>query len=91
MNGGDGGVGLGLCPGWNFSFVIWFHAPFLSDIDPVPTPQAFYTFFYNHAHRPHFEKLLYVGLSRSPNGHFKPLLDPGGRFISETAARWFQK
>jgi hypothetical protein len=26
-----------------------------------------------------------IGLSRSPNGFFKPLLDPGGRFRSGTA------
>jgi hypothetical protein len=39
MNEGEGEIGLGLCPGWNFSLVIWFHAPFfLSDVDPVPTP-----------------------------------------------------
>jgi hypothetical protein len=38
-----------------------------------------------------WKKLLCMGLSRSPNGYFKPLLDPGGRFISETATRRFQK
>jgi hypothetical protein len=27
-----------------------------------------------------------MGLSRSSNGFFKPILDPGGRFASETAA-----
>jgi hypothetical protein len=37
------------------------------------------------------KKLLYLELSRSPNGIFKPLLDPGGGFTSETAARRFQK
>jgi hypothetical protein len=26
---------------------------------------AFYTYFYNHAHRPRLEKLLYIELSRS--------------------------
>jgi hypothetical protein len=31
--------------------------------------------------------MIYLGLSGSSNGIFKPLLDPGGRFISETAAR----
>ena len=56
-------------------------------------PQEFYTRFYNHAHthRLCLEKLLCVELSRSPNGFFKPLLDPDGRFASETAARRFQK
>ena len=34
-------------------------------------------------------KLLYIELSRSSNGYFKPLLDPGGGFTSETAARRF--
>jgi hypothetical protein len=34
-------------------------------------------------------KLLYMGLSRSSNGYFKPLLDPGGGFTSEAAARRF--
>jgi hypothetical protein len=32
-----------------------------------------------------------LGLSRSFNGFFKALLDPGDRFASETAARRFQK
>jgi hypothetical protein len=31
-------------------------------------PQLFYTYFYNHAHRLRLEKLLYIELSRSPNG-----------------------
>jgi hypothetical protein len=36
--------------------------------------------------------VLYVlQLSRSSNGDFKPLLDPGGGFTSETAARRSQK
>jgi hypothetical protein len=35
---------------------------------------------------------VYLELSRSPNGFFKPLLDPGGRFASETeTAVRFQK
>jgi hypothetical protein len=51
-----------------------------------PAPGVFYTCFYNQAHRLRLEKLLYIELSRSPNGHFKPLLDPGGGFISKTAA-----
>jgi hypothetical protein len=39
------------------------------------------------------KKLLYLELSRRPNGffNFKVLLDPGGGFNSETAARQFQK
>ena len=41
-------------------------------------PGVFYTYFYNHAHRLRLEKLLYVELSRSSNGFFKPLLDSGG-------------
>jgi hypothetical protein len=45
----------------------------------------------HHARRLHLEKLLHVGLSRSSNGHFKPLLDPGGGFTSETVALQFQK
>jgi hypothetical protein len=40
---------------------------------------------YNHAHRLRLEKLLYLELSRSPNGFVKALLDPGGGFRSETA------
>jgi hypothetical protein len=54
---------------------------------------GFYNHFYNHSHRLCLEKLLYtgIGLSRSPSGYFKPLLDPGGCFASETAARRFQK
>jgi hypothetical protein len=59
------------------------------------TPGVFYTYFYNHAYRLRLEKLLYLELSRSSNGYsvqyFKPLLDPGGGFASETTARRFQK
>jgi hypothetical protein len=33
-------------------------------------PGVFYTYFYNHARRLRLEKLLYIGLSRSPNGFF---------------------
>ena len=44
-------------------------------------------YIYNHAHRLRLEKPLYLELSRSPNGYFKPLLDPGGGFNSETAVR----
>jgi hypothetical protein len=63
----------------------------VSDLDLVSTPQLFYTYFYNHAHRLRLEKLLYIELSRSPNGFFKPLLDLGGGSASETAERWFRK
>jgi hypothetical protein len=63
----------------------------VSDSDPRLTPQLFHTYFYNRAHRLRLEKLLYLELSRSSNRFFKPLLDPGGRFASETAARRFQK
>jgi hypothetical protein len=45
----------------------------------------------NHARRLRLEKLLHLGLSRSPNGFFKALLDPGGGFTSENTARRFQK
>jgi hypothetical protein len=48
-------------------------------------PGVFYTYFYNHARRLRLEKLLYMELFRSSSGCFKPLLDPGGRFRSETA------
>jgi hypothetical protein len=38
------------------------------------------------------KKLLCLELSRSSNGFFEVLLDPGGGFTSETAAAWrFQK
>jgi hypothetical protein len=49
---------------------------------------VFYTYFYNHAHRIRLEKLLYMGLSKSPNGF--SILGPGGRFTSKTAARLFR-
>ena len=64
----------------------------ISDLDSFRTPGVFYTHFYNHAHRLRLEKLLYVELSRSSSGHFKfkLLLDPGGSFTSEAAARRFQ-
>jgi hypothetical protein len=54
-------------------------------------PGVFYTYSYNHARRLRLEKVLYIGLPRISNGYFKPLLDPGGGFTSETAVRWFQK
>jgi hypothetical protein len=43
-----------------------------------------YTYFYNHARRLRLEKLLCLEPSRSSNGLFKPLLDPGGGFGIET-------
>ena len=52
---------------------------------------VFYTYFYNHAHRLRLEKLLYLGPSRISNGFLNPLLDPGGGFTSETAARRVRK
>ena len=54
-------------------------------------PGTFCACFYNHAHRLRLDKLLYVELSRSSNGHFKPLPDPDGGFTSETAGRRFRK
>jgi hypothetical protein len=57
----------------------------------VRPPRVFCTYFYNHARRLRLEKLLYLELSRSPSGFLKALLDPGGGFNSETAARRFQK
>jgi hypothetical protein len=63
---------------------------YVSHVHSRGTPGVFYTNFYNHAHRPRLEKLLYLELSRSPNGFFKALLDPGGGLTSETAARRFQ-
>ena len=48
------------------------------------TPGVFYTYFYNHSRRLRLEKLLYLELPRSPSEYFKPLLDPGGGFRSET-------
>ena len=56
-----------------------------------PPGYIFCTHSYNHTHRLRLEKLLCLGLSRSPNGFLKVLLDPGGGLTSETAARWFQK
>jgi hypothetical protein len=43
-------------------------------------PGVFYTYFYDNARRFRLEKLLLIyiiELSRSFNGYFKPLLDPG--------------
>jgi hypothetical protein len=57
-----------------------------------PWPLVFHTYFYNIARRLRLEKLLYtfIRLSRSSGGHFKPLLDQGGGFASEAAARRFR-
>jgi hypothetical protein len=43
--------------------------------------------FYNHAHRIRLEKLLYLELSRSPNGFLNRfwLLDLGGGFVVSEA------
>jgi hypothetical protein len=81
--------------------VLYYKAPVLcrmstgtTHISPrlsSPTPGVFYTCFYDRAHRLRLEKLLYLELSRSSDGYFKVLLDPGGGFTSETAARRFQK
>jgi hypothetical protein len=49
-------------------------------------PGVFCIYFYNHARRLRLEKLLYLELSRSPNGFFKGLLDPGGGFNNETVS-----
>jgi hypothetical protein len=62
---------------------------YVSDLGPFSTPQLFYTYFYNQAHRLRLEKLLYLELSRSSNGFFKPLLDQDDGFTSETAERRF--
>ena len=51
----------------------------------LPPGILYIVYLYNQARRLRLEKLLYIGLSRSPSGLFKPLLDPGGRFKSETA------
>jgi hypothetical protein len=63
----------------------------VSGLDGVCTPQLFYTYCYNHAHRLRLEKLLCLEPSRSSNEFFKPLLDPGDGFTSETTEKQFQK
>jgi hypothetical protein len=51
-----------------------------------PTPGVFctyrYPYSYNHARRLRLEKILYLELSRSrsSDGYFKVLMDPGGGF-----------
>jgi hypothetical protein len=57
----------------------------------VAPPGVFFMCFYNHAHRLRLEKQFFLALYRSPNGYFKVLLDPGGGFTIETAARRSQK
>ena len=44
------------------------------------TPGVFYTYFYSHAHRLRLEKLLYIELSRSFSGYFRPLSGSRWRF-----------
>ena len=52
----------------------------------------FLLYDYNHARRLRLENILrHLEPPRSPNGHFKPLLGPGGGFASETTAWRFQK
>jgi hypothetical protein len=75
-------VGRAICPN------AW---PKIRGLDLVSTPGVFYTYFYNYARRLRLEKLLYVELSRSSSRYFKPLLDPGNCFASETPIRRFQK
>jgi hypothetical protein len=61
----------------------------ISGVNLSWTPGEFCTYPYNYTHRLRLEKLLYLELSRSPNGFLKPFLDPGGGFTSETAERLF--
>jgi hypothetical protein len=56
---------------------------YISFVYSSSTPGVFYKYFYNHALRLRLEKLLYIELSRSSNGYFKPLLNPGGGLRSE--------
>ena len=63
----------------------------ISHFDSSWTPGVFYTNFYYQARRLRLEKLLHLKLSRSFNGFVKVLLDPGGGFATENAARRFQK
>jgi hypothetical protein len=65
----------------------------ISPRDSSWTPGVFCTYFYNHTRRLRLEKLklVYLELSRIPDGFLKVLLDPGGGFTSETAARRSQK
>jgi hypothetical protein len=67
----------------NWCCGLWYY---ISRRDSSGPPGVFCKYFYNYAHRLRLEKLLYIELSRSSAGYFKPLLDPGGGFRSETAA-----
>ena len=60
-----------LCSFGNDRFVVYIYiiSPRLSS----GPPGVFYTCFYNHARRLRLEKLLYIELSRSLSGYFKPL------------------
>ena len=46
---------------------------YTSGVISSSTPGVFYKYFYNYARRLRLEKLLYIELSRSSNGYFKPL------------------
>jgi hypothetical protein len=78
---------------WDGTSHVPVHVSLFHISPPLSSPNSgvFYTYFHNLAHRLRLEKLLYLELSRSSNGFFKVLLDPGGGFSSETAARRFQK
>ena len=67
-----------------------FIATYISPFHSRGTPGVFYTYFYNHARRFRLEKLLYLELSRSSNGYFKPLLDPGGRYETVSEVKRLQ-
>jgi hypothetical protein len=56
-------------------------------------PSCFYTYFYNEAHRLRLEtlKTLIYRTFWKFQRIFKPLLDTGGGFTSETAVRRFKK
>jgi hypothetical protein len=47
----------------------------LIQVEVPPAPGVFCTCLYNHARRLRLEKLLYLEISRSPNGFFNPLLE----------------
>jgi hypothetical protein len=84
-----GSVSFSLFP-WHCANIIRTTCTSVTAIQGGP-PGFFCTYFYNHAHRLCLENyILHIELPRSSNGYFKPLLDPGGGFTSETAARWFQ-
>jgi hypothetical protein len=63
---------------------------------PIPTVKAVtmgmvtaITLFWSNMPNPAIGP--YIEPPRSSSGYFKPLLDPGGRFASETASRRFYK